>query len=188
MRIRIQEPGNSPKFTKKPGLFFDPLGTYFKCIFDEKFNWSGSAWTRIDLATWILMRIRIEIKAGSGSALRIHSTDNDKIKIFLIKTVISVYQKHRFLVRHSFAMQISQWGLFCSHHSSVIFFSSYFFNFSWGQQSPSRGQESPGGKEGAGRIIYELNGLQLSIPLFAGELRIFLLFTFLKVNLRVHQS
>jgi len=40
---------------------------------------------------------------------------------------------------------------------------------SWGPRSPSKAPESPGTKEGQGRIVYELNGLQLSIPLYAAD-------------------
>merc|ERR550519_1357784 len=40
---------------------------------------------------------------------------------------------------------------------------------SWGPRSPSKAPESPSSKEGSGRIVYELNGLQLSIPLYAAD-------------------
>ena len=39
---------------------------------------------------------------------------------------------------------------------------------SWSPRSPSKAGDSPA-KEGAGRVVYELNGLQLSIPLYAGD-------------------
>ena len=39
---------------------------------------------------------------------------------------------------------------------------------SWSPRSPSKAGESPI-KEGAGRVVYELNGLQLSIPLYAAD-------------------
>ena len=39
---------------------------------------------------------------------------------------------------------------------------------SW-PKSPSKSPESPSKAEGAGKIVYELNGLQLSIPLYAGD-------------------
>merc|ERR1719419_912304 len=39
---------------------------------------------------------------------------------------------------------------------------------SW-PKSPSKAPESPSKTEGAGKIVYELNGLQLSIPLYAGD-------------------
>ena len=39
---------------------------------------------------------------------------------------------------------------------------------SW-PRSPAKGGESPSRAEGAGKIVYELNGLQLSIPLFATD-------------------
>ncbi len=97
-----QEQGNWPKWTNKPN--FQPLKmaflptqvcfmiyylheVYFSC---KKSNFltfvtaslqgsgSGSALTHIDLAPWI--QIRIEVKAGSGSALkpnRIRNTDLD---------------------------------------------------------------------------------------------------------------
>ena len=39
---------------------------------------------------------------------------------------------------------------------------------SW-PKSPSKSPESPGKTEGAGTIVYELNGLQLSIPLYAAD-------------------
>ena len=34
---------------------------------------------------------------------------------------------------------------------------------------PVKAPDSPTSKEGAGRIVYELNGLQLSIPLYAAD-------------------
>ena len=39
---------------------------------------------------------------------------------------------------------------------------------SW-PKSPSKSPESPSKTEGSGKIVYELNGLQLSIPLYAGD-------------------
>merc|ERR1719259_422938 len=39
---------------------------------------------------------------------------------------------------------------------------------SW-PKSPSKAPESPSKTEGAGKIVYELNGLQLSIPLYAAD-------------------
>merc|ERR1719391_1805718 len=39
---------------------------------------------------------------------------------------------------------------------------------SW-PKSPSKAPESPSKTEGAGKIVYELNGLQLSIPLYASD-------------------
>jgi len=38
----------------------------------------------------------------------------------------------------------------------------------WNQRSPTKAGDSPV-KEGAGRVVYELNGLQLSIPLYASD-------------------